>query len=114
MSTDAFGCLPERTAGDAAITGAWLLGRTPTSRSGLDDLRQPVLPSTSTPFDSALQAIIDEAVATKAPLVEIVPGKGSGQLKKPVELAVLIDVEPYTCDLLDTGKRGNVRPPVDH
>jgi hypothetical protein len=35
-------------------------------------------------------------------------------LKKPVELAVLIDVEPYTCDLLDTGKRGNVRPPVDH
>jgi dsDNA-specific endonuclease/ATPase MutS2 len=36
------------------------------------------------PIDSALQAIIDEAVATKAPLVEIVPGKGSGQLKKRV------------------------------
>ena len=34
--------------------------------------------------DSALQAIIDEAVATKAPLVEIIPGKGSGQLKKRV------------------------------
>ena len=29
-------------------------------------------------------AIIDEAVAKKAPLVEIIPGKGSGQLKKHV------------------------------
>ena len=28
--------------------------------------------------------IIDEAVAKKAPLVEIIPGKGSGQLKKRV------------------------------
>ena len=36
------------------------------------------------PIDSALRAIIDEAVATKAPLVEIIPGKGSGQLKKRV------------------------------
>ena len=33
-------------------------------------------------IDRALQAIIDEAVAKKAPLVEIIPGKGSGQLKK--------------------------------
>ena len=31
-----------------------------------------------------LRAIIDEAVAKKAPLVEIIPGKGSGQLKKRV------------------------------
>ena len=36
------------------------------------------------PIDRALQAIIDEAVAKKAPLVEIIPGKGSGQLKKHV------------------------------
>ena len=36
------------------------------------------------PIDRALHAIIDEAVATKAPLVEIIPGKGSGQLKKRV------------------------------
>ena len=35
-------------------------------------------------IDRALRGIIDEAVATKAPLVEIIPGKGSGQLKKHV------------------------------
>jgi dsDNA-specific endonuclease/ATPase MutS2 len=35
-------------------------------------------------IDHALRAVIDEAVRTKAPLVEIIPGKGSGQLKKRV------------------------------
>lgn len=35
-------------------------------------------------IDRALRGIIDEAVRTKATLVEIVPGKGSGQLKKRV------------------------------
>jgi DNA-nicking Smr family endonuclease len=35
-------------------------------------------------IDRALQEIIDEAVAKKATLVEIIPGKGSGQLKKHV------------------------------
>jgi len=35
-------------------------------------------------IDRALRAIIDEAVAKKATLVEIIPGKGSGQLKKRV------------------------------
>jgi dsDNA-specific endonuclease/ATPase MutS2 len=35
-------------------------------------------------IEEALRAIIDEAVAKKAPLVEIIPGKGSGQLKKRV------------------------------
>jgi dsDNA-specific endonuclease/ATPase MutS2 len=35
-------------------------------------------------IERALQAIMDEAVAKKAPLVEIIPGKGSGQLKKRV------------------------------
>ena len=35
-------------------------------------------------IDRALRAIIDEAVAKHAPLVEIIPGKGSGQLKKRV------------------------------
>jgi dsDNA-specific endonuclease/ATPase MutS2 len=35
-------------------------------------------------IDQALRGIIDEAVRTKAPLVEIIPGKGSGQLKKRV------------------------------
>jgi len=35
-------------------------------------------------IDRALQDIIDEAVKKKAPLVEIIPGKGSGQLKKHV------------------------------
>lgn len=35
-------------------------------------------------IDRALRAVIDEAVAKKAPLVEIIPGKGSGQLKKRV------------------------------
>ena len=40
--------------------------------------------TTGEDIDRALQAIIDEAVAKKAPLVEIIPGKGSGQLKKHV------------------------------
>jgi DNA-nicking Smr family endonuclease len=35
-------------------------------------------------IDRALRAVIAEAVAIKAPLVEIIPGKGSGQLKKRV------------------------------
>jgi dsDNA-specific endonuclease/ATPase MutS2 len=35
-------------------------------------------------IDRALQAIIDEAIAKKAPMIEIIPGKGSGQLKKHV------------------------------
>ena len=35
-------------------------------------------------IDRALQDVIDEAVAKKAKLVEIIPGKGSGQLKKRV------------------------------
>ena len=35
-------------------------------------------------IDRALRAVIEEAVEKKAPLVEIIPGKGSGQLKKRV------------------------------
>ena len=35
-------------------------------------------------IDRALRAVIDEAVAKKASVVEIIPGKGSGQLKKRV------------------------------
>ena len=35
-------------------------------------------------IDEALLAVIDEAVRTKATVVEIIPGKGSGQLKKRV------------------------------
>jgi dsDNA-specific endonuclease/ATPase MutS2 len=35
-------------------------------------------------IDRALNAIMNEAVAKKAPVVEIIPGKGSGQLKKRV------------------------------
>lgn len=35
-------------------------------------------------IDRALQEIIDEAERTKAKTVEIIPGKGSGQLKKRV------------------------------
>lgn len=35
-------------------------------------------------IDRALQEIMDEAVRTRAPVVEIIPGKGSGQLKKRV------------------------------
>ena len=38
----------------------------------------------SVDIDCALRGIIDEAVAKKAKLVEIIPGKGSGQLKKRV------------------------------
>ena len=35
-------------------------------------------------IEKALQRVFDEAVAKKAPIVEIIPGKGSGQLKKHV------------------------------
>lgn len=35
-------------------------------------------------IDRALQEIMDQAVRTRAPVVEIIPGKGSGQLKKRV------------------------------
>jgi len=35
-------------------------------------------------IERALQQVIDDAVRIKAPLVEIIPGKGSGQLKKRV------------------------------
>lgn len=35
-------------------------------------------------IDRALEEIIDEAIEKKAPVVEIIPGKGSGQLKKRV------------------------------
>lgn len=35
-------------------------------------------------IERALHEVIEEAVRTKAALVEIIPGKGSGQLKKRV------------------------------
>jgi dsDNA-specific endonuclease/ATPase MutS2 len=35
-------------------------------------------------IERALKAVIDEAIAKRAALVEIIPGKGSGQLKKRV------------------------------
>ena len=35
-------------------------------------------------IEKALQSKFDEAIRTKAPLFEIIPGKGSGQLKKHV------------------------------
>jgi DNA-nicking Smr family endonuclease len=35
-------------------------------------------------IDRALRAVMAEAVAVKASTVEIIPGKGSGQLKKRV------------------------------
>jgi DNA-nicking Smr family endonuclease len=35
-------------------------------------------------IDRALRAVMDEAVQKKARVVEIIPGKGSGQLKKRV------------------------------
>lgn len=37
-----------------------------------------------TDIDRALRDIIDQAIAKKAAMVEIIPGKGSGQLKKRV------------------------------
>jgi DNA-nicking Smr family endonuclease len=35
-------------------------------------------------IERALQGVLDKATATRAPLVEIIPGKGSGALKKRV------------------------------
>ena len=50
----------------------------------LHDIYDPDSPLRARDIDRALRAIIDEAVAKKAPLVEIIPGKGSGALKKHV------------------------------
>lgn len=38
----------------------------------------------SNSIDQALNDVIEEALSTKTKLVEIIPGKGSGQLKKRV------------------------------
>lgn len=35
-------------------------------------------------IDQALNDLIDEAVEKRIPIIEIIPGKGSGQLKKKV------------------------------
>jgi len=35
-------------------------------------------------IDEELNRVIEEAVSKKIPLIEIIPGKGSGQLKKKV------------------------------
>ncbi len=35
-------------------------------------------------IDDALQDVVDQAVTKKIDIVEIIPGKGSGQLKKKV------------------------------
>jgi dsDNA-specific endonuclease/ATPase MutS2 len=35
-------------------------------------------------IDRALREVMDEAVRVRAPMIEIIPGKGSGQLKKRV------------------------------
>jgi dsDNA-specific endonuclease/ATPase MutS2 len=35
-------------------------------------------------IDEALKSVMDEAIQKKATLIEIIPGKGSGQLKKRV------------------------------
>ena len=37
-----------------------------------------------TEIEKALHQVFEEAQAKKAPLIEIIPGKGSGQLKKRV------------------------------
>ncbi len=46
------------------------------------DLHPDVTPAHN--IDKELQRIFNEAVAKKAPMIEIIPGKGSGQLKKHV------------------------------
>jgi DNA-nicking Smr family endonuclease len=48
-------------------------------------------------IEKALQAKFDEAVAKKAPLLEIIPGKGSGQLKKHVLRFLDSKVPPANC-----------------
>ena len=40
--------------------------------------------NSGTEIEKALKGIFDDAATKKAPLVEIIPGKGSGQLKKHV------------------------------
>ena len=46
-------------------------------------------------IEKALKRMFDEAVAKKAPLIEIIPGKGSGQLKKHV--LRFLQQEPSAC-----------------
>jgi dsDNA-specific endonuclease/ATPase MutS2 len=46
-------------------------------------------------IERALQRIFDEAAAKKAPVIEIIPGKGTGQLKKHVlRFLERKDIEP--------------------
>jgi dsDNA-specific endonuclease/ATPase MutS2 len=62
------------------------LHRAVTARQGLVKLKLDLhdVYNRGEDIDRALRAVINEAVEKKAPLVEIIPGKGSGQLKKRV------------------------------
>ncbi len=81
---------PDLTAGETGpAPGARSFGLALGKRVSHDDLVKLKLDrhdiyNRGDEMERALRSIIDEAVAKKAPFVEIMPGKGSGQLKKRV------------------------------
>lgn len=60
--------------------------RRPTAHDGLVKLKLDLhsIYNRGDQIEHALRSVIDEAIAKRAPLVEIIPGKGSAQLKKRV------------------------------
>jgi hypothetical protein len=70
----------------AGQAGAAYRGATGGSETGPMKLKLDLhdIYNRGTDIDRALRDIIDEAVRKKAPVIEIIPGKGSGQLKKHV------------------------------
>ena len=68
--------------GLAAGSSGTLLGNAPPMAKLKLDLHD--IYNDSRQLDAELQRVIDEALRRKIALVEIIPGKGSGQLKKRV------------------------------
>jgi hypothetical protein len=75
---------PTLGAGPGGCNGFWAAPRLRTLSSMKLKLDLHDIYNRGGDIDRALKAIIAEAVEKKATLVEIIPGKGSGQLKKRV------------------------------
>ena len=77
---------PDRVVPDADLAHASILADRIEWHAGVVKLKLDLhdIYNRGDEIERALQDIMREAVAKKAPLVEIIPGKGSGQLKKRV------------------------------
>ena len=84
MASECRGASPARSPGRFA--GYRYAGPLPAKKDGTMKLKLDLhdIYNRGYDIDQALRAKIDEAVAKKAPVIEIITGKGSGQLKKRV------------------------------